>query len=102
MGRLGSRALGEDGHAVDWWGLGMILYEMLTGLPPWYTKDRPRLCPIPTSKPAARPSSSSRLIAAYHTDDPATAGALLHFLDQAQGPRRRTRRAATIVAQCIH
>ena len=28
------------GTAVDWWSLGMLVYEMLTGLPPWYTKDR--------------------------------------------------------------
>mmetsp|Transcript_14253 Transcript_14253/g.20162 ORF Transcript_14253/g.20162 Transcript_14253/m.20162 type:complete len:503 (+) Transcript_14253:178-1686(+) len=31
------------GTAVDWWGLGMLMYEMLTGLPPWYTKDRQKL-----------------------------------------------------------
>ena len=29
--------------AVDWWSLGMLVYEMLTGLPPWYTKDRTKL-----------------------------------------------------------
>jgi len=28
------------GTAVDWWTFGMVLYEMLTGLPPWYTPDR--------------------------------------------------------------
>ena len=31
------------GTAVDWWSLGMLVYEMLTGLPPWYTESRPKL-----------------------------------------------------------
>ena len=31
------------GSAVDWWGLGAITFEMLTGLPPWFTKDRQKL-----------------------------------------------------------
>ncbi|CCD26408.1 putative protein kinase YPK2 NDAI_0H02340 [Naumovozyma dairenensis CBS 421] len=28
---------------VDWWTLGILLYEMLTGLPPYYDEDVPRM-----------------------------------------------------------
>jgi serine/threonine protein kinase len=42
---LAPEILTRSGHGkgVDWWSLGMLLYEMLTGLPPWYTKDRREL-----------------------------------------------------------
>lgn len=42
---LAPEMLKRDGHgtAVDWWGLGMVLFEMLTGLPPWYTTDTAKL-----------------------------------------------------------
>ena len=34
---LAPEVLARTGHgqSVDWWGLGMISFEMLTGLPPW-------------------------------------------------------------------
>jgi len=42
---LAPEILARRGHgrAVDWWSLGALLYEMLPGLPPFYSRDREQL-----------------------------------------------------------
>ena len=42
---MAPEVLAQAGHGfcVDYWGLGMLTYEMMTGLPPWYTTDRSKL-----------------------------------------------------------
>ena len=32
------------GKAVDWWSLGTLMYEMLTGWPPFYDKNLRKMC----------------------------------------------------------
>jgi serine/threonine protein kinase len=42
---LAPEVLNRTGHgrAVDWWSLGALLFEMLTGWPPFYSADRKEL-----------------------------------------------------------
>ncbi|GAX22565.1 ribosomal protein S6 kinase alpha-1/2/3/6 [Fistulifera solaris] len=55
---MAPEVLAQAGHGfcVDYWGLGMILYEMMTGLPPWYTTDRAKLFRKLKSAPLDIPS----------------------------------------------
>ena len=59
----------EVGHgtAVDWWGLGMICYEMVAGLPPWFqprNRDRQLLFGRIQFAPLAMPAVITPICAA--------------------------------------
>ena len=34
---------------VDWWSLGILLFDMLTGAPPWTDKNEKTLCDMITT-----------------------------------------------------
>jgi serine/threonine protein kinase len=53
------------GHAVDWWNLGMVCYEMLTGLPPWYTQDKELLFERLKNAPLKFPNYVSKLASSF-------------------------------------
>lgn len=53
------------GHAVDWWNLGMVTYEMLTGLPPWYTQDKDKLYKRLKEAPLKFPSHVSKTASSF-------------------------------------
>ncbi|GMI39313.1 hypothetical protein TeGR_g14259, partial [Tetraparma gracilis] len=59
---LSPEILDRKGHgtASDWWNLGMVLFEMLTGLPPWYTTDRQKLFDSLRNAPLTFPYHVSR------------------------------------------
>lgn len=73
---LAPEILNRQGHgrAVDWWSLGALLYEMLTGLPPFYCQDRERLFEkIRKSElhyPASLSQNAKSLLRGFLTKDP--------------------------------
>ncbi|MPC25833.1 Serine/threonine-protein kinase Sgk1 [Portunus trituberculatus] len=48
-------------RAVDWWTLGAVLYEMLYGLPPFYSRDTPVMYDAILNKPLKlKPSATQK------------------------------------------
>eukprot|EP00535_Pseudo-nitzschia_heimii_P007320 CAMPEP_0197178902 /NCGR_PEP_ID=MMETSP1423-20130617/4025_1 /TAXON_ID=476441 /ORGANISM="Pseudo-nitzschia heimii, Strain UNC1101" /LENGTH=784 /DNA_ID=CAMNT_0042628721 /DNA_START=383 /DNA_END=2734 /DNA_ORIENTATION=+ len=66
---MAPEVLSQQGHGfcVDYWGLGMLTYEMMTGLPPWYTTDRAKLFRRLRSAPLDIPPYFSPASAAFAT-----------------------------------
>lgn len=64
---LSPEVLDRQGHgfAVDWWNLGMVTYEMLTGLPPWYTTDKEKLFEALRYAPLKFPLNVNRTAALF-------------------------------------
>lgn len=59
---LAPEIISGTGHnkAVDWWSLGTLIFEMLAGRPPFYSKNRREMFSMITDKPVVlRPDFSS-------------------------------------------
>jgi serine/threonine protein kinase len=57
---LAPEVLGKKGHShsVDWWALGIIIYEMLVGKPPFYEEDEQKMYKNIMSKKVTFPENA--------------------------------------------
>jgi len=39
--------------AIDWWSVGTIIFEMLAGIPPFFTEDQSEACDLSFSLPSS-------------------------------------------------
>jgi len=73
---LAPEIIKREGHGfgVDWWALGMVLYEMLAGIPPWYTQDRElifeRVVNEPLTFPQYMSENARNIIAGFLRKNP--------------------------------
>jgi serine/threonine protein kinase len=45
-------------YLVDWWALGVVCFELLTGLPPFYDRDFQKMCDKILYRPLSFPAST--------------------------------------------
>lgn len=73
---LAPEVLKGQGHSwpVDWWSLGTLIYEMLTGLPPYYSKNvhvmYQKIMNSPLTFPSSMSPDAQSLIKGLLTRDP--------------------------------
>lgn len=73
---LAPEVLKGQGHSypVDWWSLGTLIYEMLTGLPPFYSKHinimYQKILSAPLTFPGSMSDSARSLLEGFLTRDP--------------------------------
>ena len=64
----------DYGRAVDWWGLGVVMYEMMCGRLPFYSHDHEALFSLILTEEVRLPSTLSqaarRLLAGLLRKDP--------------------------------
>eukprot|EP01061_Rhynchopus_euleeides_P041550 TRINITY_DN7266_c0_g1_i1.p1 TRINITY_DN7266_c0_g1~~TRINITY_DN7266_c0_g1_i1.p1 ORF type:complete len:484 (+),score=189.07 TRINITY_DN7266_c0_g1_i1:101-1453(+) len=53
---------GGHGKAVDWWSLGILLYEMITGLPPFYSENVNEMYELILRKPLNFADESAQIM----------------------------------------
>jgi serine/threonine protein kinase len=54
---LSPEMITDSGHSFthDWWSLGIIIYEMMVGFPPFYSPDKSKIKTLIKTKPVFFP-----------------------------------------------